>query len=415
MALSIQTQLTRPTVTYIEGKVQGYLVAALIDATAWQIGDAIHQLFMAFVFTIWNFTGLTTAAIRGGYLDTALDSTDPGGDPDGPNWLSDLGASTYNTERGGATFATTLMHVHNGSAFTYAIHVGDSVQNAVTGKTYTFEDDSIHYVASTYNIPPQGMGVYTVLPVIASEIGSDSSAAASDISILSSVLLGVTVTNPSAAIGTEIEDADVYRERCREAQSATSPNGIEDAYLYLARTTPGGKPLLRISDGAPVSVTRTQVIASNPVGTIDLYLADADGGSDASTGGDVDTATANLLKYCDPLTDTLNVHSATDTVIAITYTVKLDSKKAPGVSDTDAEAIIAAALAAYFPLTQVGGDDQDAVGQGVIYTEDFRGVIRGALFGLYGCAVTTPSGPTTTIGVGHVPTLGTIIPTVTVV
>ncbi len=415
MALSIQSQLTRPTVAYVGGKVQGYLVAAGIDGTAWQTGDVIQQLALAFVFTIWSFTGLITAAIRGGYLDTALDSTDPGGDPDGPNWASDLGLGTFNTERGKATFATTNIRFHNGSAFSYSIHVGDTVQNHVTGKTYRLEDDGVHYVAGIYTLPPQAGGVYTYLPVIADEIGSDSSAAANDINILSSVLLGVAVTNEAAVVGTEIEAIDVFRERCREAQSATSPNGPEDAYLYLSRTLPGGKPLLRVDNGAPVAITRVQVNASKPTGAINIYLAGAGGGADTGTGGSVDTATANLLKYCDPLTDTLVVHAAANVTINIVYTVKLDSKKAPGVLNTDAEAIIEAALTAYFPLTPVGGNDQDSGGAGVIDTEDFRGVIYGAMFGLYGTDVSTPSGSTTAISLGHVPVLGTISGTVTVV
>jgi hypothetical protein len=240
--------------------------------------------------------------------------------------------------------------------------------------------------------------------VVAESPGTLSNAAPGEISVMVSGLLGVTVTNAAAALGTDRETAPNYRERCREQAASVSPNGAADAYRYLARTNANGTPLLRAvafgGDGiTAVSITRVYVSGSSTTGKVYVYFADDDSGSGAV---DVATADANIRLNVIAVPDciTITCLAAIDVPIVVTWAVKYRAKYlGQAVAGADVKAAINAALIDRFKNYPIGGFDQTA-GAGTIYVSDVRGVVERAHPAIYFAALSSPAGDTA-LALGH--------------
>lgn len=403
----------------VRAKVIGYAQGALLSITDWIVGGDGQQMLETIVASITNFTGGVAQAVRGfASLDTStdpgdVDSFNPGNVdlPWSPGFLSNLGKNTYGTTREGATFAEGAALFVNASSgaggvartfkpgglvWNYPASPTSPVptyRNVADPAIYTNVDGSVTVAA----------GSSISLPIAAEVIGTDSNAPSSTLVLVTS-LVGVTATNPAAILGTDREDAEVYRARCRAADARLSLGGPGAIYQYLAAKNLDGSPLLNVS-GAAVAITRVAVSPDSSTGIVNVYYA-----SDAGTtvADDVTAANNNITSQAAAVMGAITFTGAAATPVAIHVSGTARIKAASGVTALGVAAAIASTngpLARAFRSYPIGGRDQDVTGAGVIYTADIRDGVAPSFPGLYDVAITTPAGSTTALPAGHVATL----------
>jgi hypothetical protein len=431
--IDIVEQLVKPTAAYVNAKIQSYAATAELLTDAWQVGDVGQQIMQAVSFTIEAFTGIITGLTRSGFGETAEDPGDDPSDPDpdytAPKWLSYHGEGMHGTVRKSKTFATgsvTLTNAADGQTRILTPYQQTFTRSTVasdgTYPTYRNAVDASIYIEAggTKSLAPGGS---ITIPIVADVVGTGSNAAPNEITIITTTMIGVTVTNDASVTGSDGETAAAYRLRFGKRSAITSPGGASKSYEYLATTQPGGDPLLNAS-GNPVNIPRTYVSPSSALNKADAYYASDTGAASAE---DVIAANLNIITYGVPSTVTFGPSTspvggiaAVEVPIAITYTAKI--KDFAGIDTDTIKADIAIALDELMNSSDIGGFDS-VLGAGVIYTVDIGGEIKGARrdgntgakWGLYDVIVTTPAGATTAIILGRVATLGTITATLTVV
>lgn len=343
--------LAPETLASIRAKMRGYLVAAGSSITDWILGGVGQQIEEATEQAIWNEATQVSSLVRGyASLDTSVDPGDPdpydpanaSRDPE-PGFLSAKGEGDYGTPRVNKTFATgTVTFTNNSSpatAVTFGVGTltftssgtGNPTYRNTAGSPYSKVGGGTITAAANGSLTvPWGVSVY--LPVQAEVIGTGSNASAGQLS-LTTVLAptGVSATNALSILGSDREAADLYREKCREAAALTSPNGPADAYRYLATTARDDGTYGNSATGTPLGVTRVYVSEASATGIATVYLATATG---APISGTVTTITG-IIKTSPgviavPNTVTINVSGATNTTIAMQYTVKGKASLIPG-------------------------------------------------------------------------------------
>jgi uncharacterized phage protein gp47/JayE len=408
--------LQNETMASVRTRIVGYAQAANLVITSWVVGDPGEQIVAAMSLAAYTAARAITATIRGyASLDSSVDPGDA--DPfdptnedldDAPGALSNMGANWYSTPRREATFASGFAEFVNGGttvrtfapeALTWTWTGGTppapapTYRNAAEPTIYTNPDGTVTVAA----------GATVTLPITAEEIGTRSNAPPTTLS-LTTVLSGVTATNPAAVTGTDREDAETYRARCRKAPSRLSLGGPNGAYEYLAQANLDGTPLQNASEN-DVNITRAQVSKDSATGNVNAFFASPSG---AATAEDVTAANTNIEvdSFAVPDAITYTGQAATEVVLAVAGTAKL--RNTSGVDVDAAKAAIVAALTAAFAKYPIGGVDQ-VLGAGVLYTHDFQAVAAAAYPGLYDLLVTTPAGTSTALAQGDVGVLSTAV------
>ena len=439
VASLLESLLPNVTLSTVASSVVGFCANAGLAVTDWALGSVASQTFAAYTNGIYSYSQIINTVIRG--FGSLLTSTDPGDvDPYNPNnqnlpwspgFLSVLGQGTYGTTREGPTFApgtATLLNSSGGGinvfpdtlVFTSSGAGFPTYRNSPDASIYTNTNGSV-------TIAPSAS---LVVPVEAEVAGSSGSANANALS-LTTVVNGLSCTASSAIVGQNVEPAGLpgvagsgYRARCAQAMSRLSLNGPGSAYQYLAaRDINGNALVVDPTTGALTTINRVYVSQSSTNGTVTLYYANPSGPcSDAER----DAANSNialqalavagaitLLPYAPSPPGIPGGAEATAKTIDVTGTAKL--KLNAGNSVAAAQLAMnspTGSTAAFLSQAPIGGYDQTA-GIGVIYTEDLAYAAQASYPGLYGLAVSVPSGSSTTIALGHVPVAGTIAWTVT--
>lgn len=437
--------MAQRTVSDVKAQLIALCQANGLPVTSWPLGrpserwlDITPRLVNAVL------SGITTQAVRGFFLDL---STDPGDDGDlstdqtpRGGFLSAFGEGWYYTTRRGRTFATTTVTLQNtgtGSslaflAFDLTFTTTDAAKPGGGRPTFRNETGSII-------IPP---GASVTFSVTAEQIGSYGNVSTNSLTLVTHSFDGagvLTVTASGLAIGSDREDAGLYRARCRFAAAKLSPGGPGAAYRYAANTAIDGTPLQRYDGSGAVGITKTYASPDSSTGQVLAYFADDDGAADTI---DVNSANANiegvvLGVIANPIgvvpdTVTYIGAAATEVTVNIVGTAKIKSRK--GVSDSALKTLAENAFnnaptdtnyggaALYFRVLDIGGRDQVA-GAGVVPTSDLVGAVYSCKFlasdmvpaGLHAVVITTPGGASTAIALGHVAKLGTCALAVTVV
>jgi len=406
--------ITNGTVGGVRAAIVGYAQAGGLIITDWLVGAVGQQILEAVIYTTYDVTKLFPAAVRG--FASLATSTDPG-DPDpfnpsnadlppSPGYLSAFGQSTFGTTREGATFANGFFTLANNGTVARTFFPGTLIHTYTGGSppspppTYVNAPDADIYVNANGSVTV-GVGESLTYPITAQQIGTGSNAPPEVLS-LTTTLVGCSGTNVAAVLGTDREDAEVYRERCRQAPNRVSVAGPAGIYQYLAAKNLDGTPLLNAS-GNPVNINRVQVTQASATGIVNAYFASPAG---AASGEDVTAANANIESYAFAVPDAITYTgvAATEVTIAVAGTGKL--KPRPGATTTAAKQAIVDALALAFESYAVGGLDQ-VDGAGFIYTVDIQADAAVSYLGLYDVLVTTPAVATTALAVGEVAVLDT--------
>lgn len=406
-----------------------------------------------------------TQMARGLFLDLATDPGDVAADgtPDmsadqtpRAGFLSALGLSWFGTTRREQTYAALTVTVQNQTSvpttpfapFNLSFTTTDAPKSDGGRPTYQNTVDPAVYtgIGGTLTLAPGASATFSLL---ADQIGTYGSASANSMSCTTESFGTLTVTSSTIAIGTTRESAPLYRARCRTAADAHSPGGPLNAYLRAMNTAVDGTPLQRYDGSGPVNITAAYVSPSSATGAVTMYVAGLAGAASIDQ-TDVDTANGNILGL--PLGtlvapigvkgDTVALGPATygsseafpagtpsiamciDDTIAVTYSVRIKGTSANGLvpgtystPGTGAPAAVFAAIAAQIgsDLYAAGINGKDFNGtSGLIYTDDLIYDVRAGYPGLSNPVVTTPSGSTTTVALGHFPTPGTLTGTLVV-
>lgn len=352
-----------------------------LPVTSWQPGDPTRSLYYLEAEILELLEQVVVGYIQSGFLDYATGM-----------WLTILAKQVFNVDVPDATYAETLETLTNSGGGIYSIEPGDlTFKASSTGKTYH----------NTTGGTLAGSGGTLSLSVIADEAGSASSAGSGDIDTMVTTLLGVTCTNPAAAVGTDVQDPSVTIQQCRDKLGSLSPDGPASAYAYVARN----QALTGIQ-----TVTRARVYPDSDTGDVLVYIA---GPSGAVSSGDVTAVQNAIQQWATPLCITPTVASANNVGVNVTYTIWI--YKSVNQTTTQIEAAILSALEALFEARPIGGDIIPPATTGALYVTLLESAIRGVFPNqTFRVQVTAPSGDTALMN-GDVPVLGTVTPTVNII
>ena len=199
-----------------------------LSTTAWQSGGMVKSILALTAIGLNAADQVLSTDLQGGFLQWAAGVTpDPATVPASewtPGWLDLLADGVYDVQRVPATQAPVNMTIANASATTYptfgpgAYHVGNA-----NGFTY-----------SNVNALTIAPGSVTGEAFKADLAGAASSSAPSTITQPVTALVGVTVTNPASAVGSNAQTNTSLVQACLDSLATKSPNGPADAYRYFA-------------------------------------------------------------------------------------------------------------------------------------------------------------------------------------
>lgn len=468
-ALTLLAQLLQsPDAATIKASVIAMMQAGdpPIDATSFILGDPTERWIDTTARVMDSFGAVPMMATRALFLRLA---TDPGdvaddGTPDQsadqtprPGMLSAVGAGWFGTIREDSLFATVLETVTNSTGVAVNIKPDAlTIERNYLGTdggapTYRNTPDPSVYVNLDGSVTIAN-GASKTLAFQADQIGFYGSATAGSIDTLVTQTFGaLTVTNPTAALGRDREARSDYINRCLLESSSNAPGGPTKAYRRAATTAKGGTPLLNYSTGNPVGILGAQVLPDSAIGVVTGYFYGPSG--PVGNAGDVSTANANIIgitiagtpglanpmgvlpdcvviapAVSDPITGP-GFADCTATAIAVTWTGKIAASKVPGGATPGTYTsggsppapigkiftTVGLEIAKYLVGLGPGALDQDASGNGVVYTPDIGDTIREAQAGLYNIVLSLPSTSSTAITVGHIATQGTTNGTLVVV
>lgn len=380
--ISLAALLVEETKEQIYAYAIGIAQSLGLPVSSWQAGDPTRSLYHVEATLLATLEKVVVGYIKSAFLDYATGE-----------WLEILAKQVFNVDVPPATYAETSLVLTNTAGGYYSIEPGDlTFKNSITGKTYR---------NSTGGILQSGPGTALTVSVVAEEAGSASSAGAAEIDELVTTLLGVTCSNPTAAVGVDKQDEEVTRQQCRDKLGSLSPNGPKEAYSYVARNAD-----LTGTRG----VTRARVYTPDAVGTVVVYLAGPSGAVSVPDRALVEDA---IVKWSVPLTATPSVLSATNLVVPVTYQIWLYTSANRTVLEVQAD--VAAALQQMFARRPIGGDVIVPGGPGALYQSIIESTIREAFPGhAFRVAVSSPATDVAMMA-GEVAVLGVVMPTVTMV
>lgn len=347
-----------------------------LPVTSWQAGDPSRALLNLEATILEALENVVVGFIQSGFLDYAT-----------AEWLVILAQQVFNVTVPTATFAETSVTLTNSSGGIYIIEPGDlTFKDSTTGQTYHNTTGGTLAASGTLS-----------LDVTADTAGSIGSAGAGEIDALVTTLLGVTCTNPIAAVGIDQQDDSVTRQQCRDKLGSLSPNGPASAYSYVARNS----ALTGIQ-----TITRARPYPDSDTGDVLLYLATASG---APNPGDV-TAVADAINvWALPLTITPTVLAANNVTVPVTYTIWI--YKSVNQTSTQVQTAIQTALENLFADKNIGGDIIPPAATGAFYLSDIEGAIAAVFPQIFRVSISAPSGDTA-LANGDVAVLGTMTPTI---
>lgn|GEM_PF-1088936 len=391
MPLSL-AELTKPlSVDDVKRSIYSVLAATGVTTTAWKPGSVVRTLIAGVAVVASGLSNLTALLAQSGFLSTAT------GD-----WLTNVAREVFAVERIPATFATTAVTFVNSGGGVYSFDPGDlQILNPTTHQAY-FNVESVT-IGSGATVEDVIVQAYTA--------GSAGTSYPGEISQFQTAGLSpnVTVTNDTAAIGTDAESDPSIRQRCLDKLGSLSPNGPSDAYAFVARSAVD-------ANGSSLGITRVRV-TNDGYGNVNVYLGKADGGVDGTIGnlatplGIVDDA---MQRKAAPLAVTLNTFSAIEAQVDITYTIWLYNTS--GLTEQQIKDVVQANLATFIANQPIGGN-LIGVTSGRIYFSAIESAIGGAVTP-QGVAllpmkveIATPSGDFL-LGPDEVPTIGAVNGTV---
>jgi phage-related baseplate assembly protein len=351
--------LVKPvTIDEAQAAVYHILAKLGIATSAWKPGSVPRTMVRSLCIVYSSLSELQADGIQSGFLQLAV----------GP-WLTMKAHYDYAVDRLEAAPATGPVVFTNSSAYEYNELAGDvTVAASSSKKNYRTLDALVLPAHSSVTVF-----------VVAVESGTGSTAAPGEIDTLVSTLLGVSVTNPDALVGSDEETDALLRERCSAKLGALSPNGAPDAYAFAARSAT--RP-----DGSSIGITRVHT-TNDEMGNVYVTIADADGEVAPTDVAIVEEAIEMVYRVV-PLAVYAHVASA----VAVPVSVAADLwVHGSALTDDDIKKLVSAALTTFFSLQPVGGNIIAPSTVGYIYLSALRTAIMDSVSTCFHCTISTPA------------------------
>lgn len=379
MSASLLELIVEETVDAFWAKSKEFATSLELAIDTWRSGDPTRTLLYVQAKIFESLEATQVAYIKAGFLDFA----------DRLTWLPIKAKQDYDVDVVEAEPATCFCTLTNATGLPYAWDPRELiVSRGDGGPTYR----------NTEAVSLGALGTETLVAFEADEAGSDSNATAGAIDTIVTTSPGVTVTNTSAAVGTDAETASSIRTRCRAKMASLSPNGPPDAYVYIA-TTP--------SLSGATNVTKAFTVADSETGDVTLYISNAGGAVSVDDHDAVASAIANL---CAPLCITPSVVDATPVTQAVTYEAWIyDSAN---LTADEVKELVEAALAEMVSERPLGGDI--IASAGTLSYSLVLGTILGAHEEIFRVNLATPA-TNVAINPGEVILLGSVTGTINIV
>lgn len=315
---------------------------------AWQPFSRIRGILDMFAAAFAGYSAVSAEIAKSGFMTLVAA---PEGQPNS-QWADIAAKLLYNIKRIPAGVATCTEQLTNATAATHGPFDPGELHFAhvLTGKTY-------HNKEVVLTVPP-GVSSFTIE---ADELGSISNAAPGTITIFSTPLSGVEVTNISAAVGQDEESDKQLSKRGINKLSSLSPNGAGGIYSYVATS------LETLSS----RITRVKEITDEDTGEINVIVANASGPVDPA---DVDLVDEAIQLVAVPKGTTADTNSATGLNVTVTATVYLSRSSTTTVSAYEIAA--GKAMIGYFAQLPIGGEEI-VEGDGKIFEDAIKGVLYG--------------------------------------
>lgn len=372
-------ELTTPlTVDEVRQSIYSVLAALGVKTTGWLVGSVVRAIITACAVVVAAFSTLTASVAKAGFLSLS----------DG-EWLAQAAKYQYGTEKILASFATTTVTLTNTSGGQYDLDPDELVcLKSATGKAYR----------NTASVVIPAVGSVSGVTVRAVEAGTGSNANAGEIDALETELLGVTVTNPTAAIATDDETDAALKARAGMQADSLSPNGPADAYAYVSLSA-------KRDDGTAVGITRVATSRDSTTGQVTVTLANASG---AVPNDDVEVVDELLATTVAPLGITLTTQSAA--TYTLTFAYEVWAYRGTG-TEAELTAAIDAQLVALVASVPIGGFVKNGELQGYLTLEAIRGaILRARPVGeLWDLTITLSAD--VALSTSQVVVLGTVTPT----
>ncbi len=378
MTTSLASLLVQQTKTQIYEYALSIATDLGLPVTSWQAGDPTRSLYHLESELLATLETVVVGFISSGFLDFATGT-----------WLKIRAEQNYGVTVPGATFASTDVVVTNTTGAVYEFEANDlTFKSTTSGKTYR----------NTTGGTLAALGTLTV-SVAAEEAGSDSSAGAGEIDDFVVAPVGLTCTNPLAAVGIDEQSEATTRQQCRDKLGALSPNGPKEAYSYVARNS----ELTGTS-----AVTRVRVYSDSATGDVTVYLAGPSGGVAEPDRALVEDAIAT---WATPLCITATVLAASNVPAAVTYSLWI--YRSCNKTTAEVELAVQNALEDLFAGRPIGGDIITSP-PGALYLSMIESAIRATFPQVFRVTLSLPAADVS-LTAGQVATLGTVTPTVTFV
>lgn len=378
MTVSIEDLTTPVTRDQAKASIYQTLATVGVDTTSWKPGAVVRTMIAAVAILFAATTNLIAELAKSAFLELAVGS-----------WLTLVARYVYGNERFEATFGTGKLTLVNSGGGIYDLDPGDLVvRNPDTDKTYT-----------NVAVLHLGASATQTIDIIAQEAGADSTSTIGTIvSVVTGVPSAVSCSNPTAVVGTDEEEDEPLKIRCRDKLGARSANGPSDAHASIARNA-------KRADGSAIGVNRVRIV-NDGKGNGYFYLATPSGGvpgdaEDIST--DLGVINDQIQRQVAPLGFTAHTRSAVAYALDVSYSVwMLDTSN---LTTAQVEQKIAAALGAYLKNIPIGGYVIDGE-PGRIYLDGLRTAIKNAVPEIFHVALTVPA-TDIDLNVLEAPTIGT--------
>ena len=163
-------------------------------------------------------------------------------------------------------------------------------------------------------------------------------------------LVGVSVANTEAWLGSDIESNTALASRCRLKLQSLSPNGPKGAYQFFALSSQQLAPKLTPPLAVATAITKALVQVDILTGTVTVTLANSQGAPTTGPGSDTEATDAVIQAYCVPEAVTAITQAAVEHSIVIAATVWVP----PGYAAAMVP-VVEVAIRAYFSLHPIGG------------------------------------------------------------
>lgn len=266
MPIGIDELITPVTEDEVLASMLSVAATLGLSTTSWQSGQPSHTLLRIVARAIASTLSVGSTVTRGGLLDLAATVTPEGG----PGWLDLLVETGWSDERRAATYATT------DATFTTTA--------ACPGGTYAagtlhIARGSIGYSNTASITIPVGAG--SVSGTFRADVaGASGSSGVGTITTMVTTIVGCSVTNSTAAVGSDAEKNAELVARCKLKWASISTTGPAGAYAYNAMTI-NGENQVAVTSGALTEpdypVTRATTVTNASTGVVTTYVAHAGG------------------------------------------------------------------------------------------------------------------------------------------